>query len=253
MMNAIFYCRGRSPAIGYAQEYLRQQGLEVTTTPSNQVKYLLLDVPSLRSDGKLRDGSSLECLLAVLPEDVTVIGGGLTGPVLQGHGCIDLLRDPEYLAKNAYLTAECALDVAMPYLSVGLRGCPVLILGWGRIGKCLAKLFGALGAKVTVTARKAEDLACITSLGYRALGYGELPEALSPFRLILNTVPAPVLNEQQLKKAHMRCVKIDLASVPGLEGEDVIQARGLPGIHLPEDSGYLIAQTALRLLKEGTL
>ena len=64
MENAIFYCRGRSGAIGYAEEFLRNAGMEVICTPSNQSKYLLLDVPSFRPDGKLRDGSSRECLLS---------------------------------------------------------------------------------------------------------------------------------------------------------------------------------------------
>lgn len=224
--------------------------MEVISSPSNQTRYLLLDVPSFRPDGKLRDGSSLECLLSALPEDITVIGGGLTHPALQGYRCIDLLRDPQYLAENAYLTAECALDVAMPYMAVALRGCPVAILGWGRIGKCLAKLLGALGAKVTVTARKKDDLASIHSLGYEALDYEALRQQLGLFRLIFNTVPAMVLQEGDMKKAHPRCVKIDLASFSGMEGEDVIQARGLPGMHLPEESGHLIAATALRLIKE---
>ena len=74
MKNATFYCRGRSGAIGYAEEFLTEAGMEVISSPSNQTRYLLLDVPSFRPDGKLRDGSSLECLLSALPEDITVIG-----------------------------------------------------------------------------------------------------------------------------------------------------------------------------------
>ena len=253
MENAIFYCRGRSGAIGYAEEFLRNAGMEVICTPSNQSKYLLLDVPSFRPDEKLRDGSSLECLLSSLPEDITVIGGGLTHPALQGYRCVDLLRDPQYLAKNAYLTAECALDVAMPYMTIALRDCPVAILGWGRIGKCLAKIFGALGSKVSIAARKEGDLASIQSLGYQAMSYPEFKQQLGQFRLIFNTVPALVLEEADIKNAHPRCVKIDLASITGIEGEDVIQARGLPGLHIPEESGCLIASTALRLLKEAGL
>ena len=46
-------------------------------------------------------------------------------------------------------------------------------------------------------------------------------------------------------------MKIDLASEKGLGGEDVIWARGLPGIHAPESSGRLIAETCLRLGMEG--
>ena len=43
---------------------------------------------------------------------------------------------------------------------------------------------------------------------------------------------------------------MDLASKKGIAGNDVIWARGLPGIHAPEESGALIARTILDLLKE---
>ena len=48
------------------------------------------------------------------------------------------------------------------------------------------------------------------------------------------------------------CLKIDLASLPGIEGEDVIRAGGLPGIHTPESAGQLMADTILRLIGEDT-
>ena len=40
---------------------------------------------------------------------------------------------------------------------------------------------------------------------------------------------------------------IDLASKLGIEAEDVIWARGLPGKDAPETSGDLIARTVIRL------
>jgi hypothetical protein len=48
-----------------------------------------------------------------------------------------------------------------------------------------------------------------------------------------------------------KALKIDLASQPGIGGNDVIWARGLPGKNAPESSGKLIAQTVLRKLEEG--
>jgi hypothetical protein len=46
------------------------------------------------------------------------------------------------------------------------------------------------------------------------------------------------------------CLKIDLASHRGIEGEDVIWARGLPGKDAPESSGKLIVKTAIRLIEK---
>ena len=63
--------------------------------------------------------------------------------------------------------------------------------------------------------------------------------------MILNTVPVMVL-----PNCHERCLKIDLASMPGIGGEDVLWARGLPGKDAPEASGELIARTVLKYLNQ---
>lgn len=245
MDHCMFYIAGSTPACGYAKSFLQAAGVCIAEHPSGDLTHLLLDVPSFGPEGKLRGGGSLEELLEKLPKNVIVCGGNLKHPSLTGYAAIDLLRSEEYIAQNAYLTAECALDVAMPYLSITLRECPVLILGWGRIGKCLARLLGSICSDITIAARKETDRAMIGALGYGAVDY---KCDLSYYRLIFNTVPAPVLNREQMSHCNPDCVKIDLASVPGMDDADVIHARGLPGIHVPESSGKLIAETLIKLL-----
>ena len=84
-----------------------------------------------------------------------------------------------------------------------------------------------------------------------ALGYGAISTeaiAAAPYRVIFNTAPQMVLPHTPA-----RALKIDLASQPGIGGEDVIWARGLPGKDAPETSGELIARTVIRRLQEDTL
>lgn len=243
--NAVVFAAGSTPACRYAQKTLSAAGVTVMNCPTEDVTHLLLDVPSLNPEGQLRGGGRLEDVLKVLKKDVTVCGGNLNHPALAGYRTLDLLRNDDYLAQNAWITAECALDVAMPYMTVTLRGCPVLILGWGRIGKCLAHLFNSIGANITVAARKEADRAMIRALGMKA---ADFEGNLSDYRLIFNTVPAPVLRRSRMAQCRPDCVKIDLASRPGMEDDEVIHARGLPGIHVPESSGKLIAETLLNLL-----
>jgi dipicolinate synthase subunit A len=172
---------------------------------------------------------------------VTVIGGNLDGSFPK----IDLLRDEQYLAENAAITADCALRLLAQHLPIPFRACPILIIGWGRIGKCLAAMLKNLDAEVTVAARKPSDLGLLTALGYKTAEIGSLdPER---YRAIVNTAPAPVLSPGG------NALKIDLASRLGMAGEDVIWARGLPGKMLPEASGALIARCVLRYLQEGEL
>lgn len=245
---------GRTQALPVAVRRLEICGAKIVGKPSMDVTHLLLPVPSFDADGQVRGGGELEEILKLLPHDVTILGGYLTSALLAGYDKVDLLWDEQYLAENAYLTAECAMRLVRNLLPVQLRGVRILVIGWGRIGKCLGKLLQLAGARVSVAARKQTDRAMLAALGYEALSLEQMRASLSDYRVIFNTVPAPVLSREQMKSCREDCLKIDLASASGMEGADVISARGLPGKDLPESSGVLIADTVMRLCTgEGTV
>lgn len=245
MEEKFIFPAGSTPACRFAADYLKQKGLPLVDSPGAGVRYLLLDVPSFSADGRLRGGGDIRSVLSLLPKDTMICGGNLSHPALADYEKVDFLQDEVYLCENAYITAECALDVALPYLPRTVRDCPVLIIGWGRIGKCLGQLLKAIGADLTIAARNPVHRAIAQAMGYRTTQiYGV---SLKHYRLIYNTVPFPVITREQLGQTSKDCVKIELASKDGMEGDDIIIARGLPGLHMPESSGKLIAQTFLRL------
>lgn len=245
MSHYIFYPATRSPALLAAAEALKRRGYGVVSRPCDSVTHLLLPTPSFDADGTIKGGGELKELLNILPKNVTVVGGNLGAP---DYRCMDLLKDAEYLASNAYITAHCAIRLAMLHLPVTLRHCRVLIIGWGRIGKCLTRLLRAIEADLTVAARKETDRATAHALGYAAVHPDELDGQLDRYRAIINTAPHPILSSEQLRDCCDKCLKLDLASVQGLEGPDVLWARGLPAKDAPESSGALIAKTVIRLL-----
>lgn len=243
MNELTFYCAGSSRALYYAAAFLMEEGAVFLPCPDHAVTHLLLPIPSFEADGSIKGGGDLSEILSRLPKTVTVIGGNLKRPELAEYETLDLLEDPWYLARNASITAHCALELALARLPITLEKCPVLIVGWGRIGKCLAKLLHGLGANVTVAARKESRRVMIDALGYRSCPMEKI--RTENYRLIINTVPAMVL-----PSAPGTALKMDLASVPGIGGKDVVQARGLPGLLAPESSGALIAQTITQWIKE---
>ena len=107
-----------------------------------------------------------------------------------------------------------------------------------------------MGAAVTVTARKETDRNMLRALGYNAENMQTLLHGLAAFRVIFNTVPSVVLEESKLSHCRRGCLKIELASSPGITGKDVISALGLPGKMAPESTGLLIAQSIIRLIAE---
>lgn len=245
MNGTIIYPCGDSPALTYATKELLARGICVTNDPSQTVTHVLLSVPSF-----VKGSVDPVHILSGLPKDVTVIGGNLSHPTLQNYRQIDLLQDAQYLAQNAAITADCALRIAGNQLPVVFENCPILIIGWGRIGKCLAKKLKALGADICVAARKETDRATLCALGYRTEDPSALQHCLMRYRVIFNTAPDAVLTKSQTLYCRPDCVKIDLASIQGIYGSDVIHARGLPGKQTPESSGILIANTIIRLLRK---
>ena len=240
MKNVLLYPAGTSGSCFYASEILEHARCILIDHPAPEITHLLLDVSS-------KDTSDLYELLRMLPRTITVIGGNLNMAYLQDYRKLDLLQDPYYLAENAAITAECALQAAAPHLHTTIADSPALILGWGRIGKCLAKLLKSMGCAVTVAARKPQDRALLKALGYNTADFPEIPKILDHFCILFNTVPDLPFS------FNGSCIALDLASEPGMAGDSVIPARGLPRKYAPESSGKLIAETILRYRKEGIL
>ena len=234
MKEHIFTTRGHSVALEHAVKELKANGW----VHRSDAKIVILPVPSFDSDGHLKGGGTLDDI----PTDCVIVGGNLDHPALKKHACVDLLKDSLYLSENAAITAYCAICIAMKNLPVILQDCPILVAGWGRIGKCLVRLLRLLGAKITVAARSEADRALTEALGYSSVDIHSDSLDLSAYRVIFNTIPAKVFPEHALKSCQDECVKIDLASVQGFAGKDIIWARGLPNLNAPESSGKLIAK-----------
>lgn len=248
MDKKLLYPIGTTDSCRWASVFLQQSGFALTDHPSPDITHLLLDVPSFTT---YKESDLLE-LLRMLPKNITVIGGFLGLAALETYHKIDLLTDPYYLAKNAAITAECALQAAAPHLNTTFADSPALVLGWGRIGKCLTKLLSALGCSVTVAARNISDRAILEGLGYKAVDFSQIPHILCHCRILFNTVPNPTLASDTLD-LWKNGIALDLASYPGITGKNVIPARGLPGKYAPESAGNLIAQSILRINKEEAL
>lgn len=175
------------------------------------------------------------------------------GVVLEDY----FLRE-ELTVANAAATAEGAIQVAMEHLDRSLLGMNCLVLGYGRIGKLLSHRLRGLGAEVTVTARKPEDLAWIRAYGFRRLRTSELDGNLSGFGAVFNTIPVPILGESLLAQLPPDCLCVDLASQPGIDltaaerlGRPCVWARSLPGRLLPQTAAEVIRDAIYYILLEG--
>ena len=236
MKGPTMYIPMPTSALEIAARHLCRQGVRFTET-ATEAEYLLYSAPT-----KLD-------MLGECTMDQIVIGGNLDF-LNENVQRLDLLKDPYYLCANAAITAEAALAMVLRGLRCEITRANILILGWGRIGKCLTQQLHHLNANVTVYARKDADRALLRALGYRYATRAELSHGLGRYHCIINTVPAPILSEGDPLRPG--CMKLELASGVWLPGEDVTLAHGLPGKYKPEASGALIAKTVSKFLG-GTL
>ena len=252
MKNILIYPVGCTPACLIAARELARAGIGVTDHITPEATHLLMDVPSFSGEGVLRSGASFPELMKLLPESIVLIGGKIPESVASTYPTMDILEDDTYQFENAAITAECALRMAGERITVTFRGAPVLIVGWGRIGKHLAFLLKAHGSRVSILSRSPRHRAEAASMGMRAVAPEDLAKRLPEYRIIFNTAPAMMI-PKDLGRLCPDSLKIELASLPGMEGDDVVKANGLPGILAPESSGKLIAATVVRLLQEDGL
>lgn len=171
---------------------------------------------------------------------------------------LDYAERDELAVQNAVPTAEGAIQIALEEMPITLHNSKCLIIGYGRIGKILAKMLDGISAHVTCSARRYSDMAYIKSMGYVSVDTSQLSGILGQFDLIINTVPAKVLDEAILKQIRKDTLIIDLASKPGgvdFEtakdlGLNTIWALSLPGKVAPTTAGKIIYETIENMIEE---
>ncbi|MBQ9080449.1 MAG: dipicolinate synthase subunit DpsA [Clostridia bacterium] len=230
-----------------------------------------VNCPMMNSDSA--DQLKMLKLLDFVDPCTLMIGGRFTPSFKstaqeRGIKVIDYFASEELQIKNAVPTAEGAVAIAMNELPITLHGARAAVIGYGRVGRTLADMLGALGARVTVAARKSVDLAWARTRSYETMkieirdGESSLLSLGQGYDVIFNTVPYWLFDGNVLPRLCKNTLIIDLASAPGgvdtrVAGEcgiRVIWALSLPGKCSPFTAGDIICDSILDILtREGGL
>ena len=199
----------------------------------------------------------LEDIIDKLHSECLLIGGRIPQKIKEyaakkGIKFIDYFESESFQIKNAYTTAEAALNIAMNSLLKNIRGSRIAVTGYGRISKQLVRLLLSMDARVTLAARKESDLTWAKLSGCETLKIGDqdsVYQLCKGYDIIFNTVPYLLFDEDFLIKVDKKTLLIELASTPG--GIDVSAAKklksavlwaaSLPGKYAPESAGELVA------------
>ncbi|MBP0979395.1 MAG: dipicolinate synthase subunit DpsA [Oscillospiraceae bacterium] len=211
----------------------------------------------------LEKNISLEKIIDKIDSNKIVLGGGASEKIKnifnkKNINFIDYLDREELAVLNAVPTAEGAVEIAMRKLPITIYNSRCLVTGFGRVSKALVNILLALKSKVTVVARKHEDLAWASILGCKTFYFKDFEISVRDQDIIFNTVPSKIINKNILDNIKQDCLIIDLASKPG--GVDLKSAQeldikietalALPGKVAPKTAGKIIKQTIDNILSE---
>ena len=234
---------------------------------------VILPLP-ISSDGvrvhcPLHDGDDLLRLTTLIDRLAgRLLLGGRIPPFLRalaherGVECLDYYECELLQQKNALPTAEGAIAIAMQALPITIDGATTAVLGYGRIGSLLAAKLEALGAHVTVYARRQQSLTAASLCHHDTarLTQNEHGAALSALpigcRAVFNTVPERLIPNDALSIIPRDCLYVDLASAPGgidhtaaaAMGLSTVWGTALPGKCAPETAGIIVAEAIITLL-----
>ena len=175
--------------------------------------------------------------------------------MFKGKNCIDYGQLDSYSLLNAVPTAEGAVKLAIENTDFTLFESRVLVTGYGRCGRVLAGTLKALGADVTVSARKEADFAAARIQGFNTVNSLQLNEIPLDYDIIFNTVDAPIIGDKALHSCTAKLM-LDLSSKGGFDTEAAIRhgikalkAPGLPGKTAPVTAGKILAKTVTDIIK----
>ncbi len=208
------------------------------------------------SPGKKID--ELRGLLEKLPQGSVLVGGQSAAyiePAAKARGvryaCVT--DDEVFAVQNAVPTAEGALSLIIANAERTVLNMDVAVVGFGRIGKALAPMLHQLGARVHVIARNPAQRAWAAA--YRCYAAEDMKKALGRCEVLVNTVPARIIDRDALASMKKGSLAIELASYPygydAAEAEALgirsILAPGLPAKVAPQSAAEYMADAAVRL------
>jgi len=248
--DRITFCEGMN-------DLFENTDVVIGPVPLSRDKGVTFNSPLFERDIRVCD------FLRLIPDGCTFIAGKIPLSVTDFFDTKNivyediLLRD-DFAILNAVPTAEGTVQIAMEELPSTLWNMKVLVLGAGRVGRHLATLLKAMGAKVTVAVRKGKDAAWVISNQMDHCCYDFDGKNISDYRLICNTVPAVVLDENLLSRVAANSLIIDLASDNGgvdycyalSHGIKVIHALSLPGKVAPETAAENLKRVIYNILAE---
>lgn len=173
---------------------------------------------------------------------------------LSAHaGYVNYAVRPDFIEKNAVLTARGIVKTAYNE-GVKINNQKVLVTGYGYCGKAVACELLNKQARPAVMVRKRELKKTIKGMGFDYIDMTTRGDfSLSDYEVVINTVPALVLDSKVIDALPQNVRIYDIASAPGGVDFDYCKRRqikadiypGIPGKMYPDEAASAILDTIM--------
>ena len=232
-------------------ELLKQENKEVEVFNLQENNYkkgdTLIFAPSLKFD---------ETFLKKLPDDIVLFAGNFN-PILKTIAreknieYHNIMEDEVFTVKNANLTCEGVLALMIEHSPYSLYENNVLILGNGRIAKGMSIMLDKLGVNYSLASFTKENFSqnyLYSKSNYFAFDF---VRDLNKFDIIINTIPAQILDEKVISHIAPNTIFIETASVNCLDINKVnnfkyILAPALPQKYSHKTAGKLMLDCVMQ-------
>lgn len=189
----------------------------------------------------------MRMLVNQLPEDCTVFTP-IKRDFLENikNPIITMMDHDEVAIYNSVPTAEGTIYYIMKHTEYTIHNANIHVIGAGRCGETIAKSLKNLGANVTVSSRNPDLIARLFESGIKTVDLDWL--TLRVADVIVNTVPAMMLDKQKLGQVKKDVYIADIASAPGGVDFAAAEKLGIKAHLLPALPGIVAPKTAAAYL-----
>lgn len=263
----------------YLAEILTKKGMNVRCLDIRNIETVAEQLEKLKSFLADADMLMLPIPVSKVPEEKIlndILNKNLTNDTRVLGGCFsaeqvellnrrdihyfDFMEDAIVTEENAVATAEGCIAELVANSPYNIDEAKIIVTGYGCCGKAIAERLAALGARVTVLARRREARKEAKKDGFYAVDFAFGPEEAMGAAMLVNTVPAQVVTRTLIRELPRDAYILDIASEPG--GTDFACAKeygiraelklGLPGKYAPRESANVLDRATARfMLREG--
>ncbi len=268
---AVEYFRtlGWQTACWHLPEFPFHPDIYITDSLTNALehsKLILAPAPLTRDGNNLYQSETIQALCpldslwAELTADHTFAAISLCDKhqqILAEKGCQVLTFGSSdfFAAENALLTAEGLLAEVIRYTPFSLSSANIALLGYGNCGSAVGRLFQPLCRGIYLLEQDAEKQKLAKTNHIFPITEKDLAQILPQCQILINTIPASVLEPAMLCLLHHSCHIFDIASAPyGFPADTTrncllpcFRLPGIPGRFSPVTAGELIGRTIERM------